>query len=186
MHTHWKVAKTQEKLLYKQNVNLQNAKLCPQIHNHFPHGLTYTHTQNIYSHPGDGWVNRHIDHLLIYRSSKHCKQRHGFFCFHKIHTQFIHLLEASQCDSLDVEQISLTYSIKTDRAVIQAYIKPREKLLLECGRYRQGFRFIYTAANSWLTTIWMLVRGKCKSWLREENRVNTVSLFISWRSLLLI
>lgn len=96
---------------------------------------TLSHTQNIYSHPGDGRVNTHIDHLLIYRSSKHCKQQHGFFCFHKIHTQFIHLLEANQCVSVDVEHISLTYSIKTDRVVIQAYIKAGKKLRLNCERY---------------------------------------------------
>lgn len=84
----------------------------------------HTHTDSIYSHPEAGSVNTHIDHLLIYRSSKYCKQWHGFFCFHKIHTQFIHLLEANQCGSLGVEHISLTYSIKkTDRAVIQAYFK---------------------------------------------------------------
>lgn len=46
-----------------------------------------------------------------------------------MHTQFIHLLEANQCDSVDLEQNSLTHSIKADRVVIQAYIKPAEKLL---------------------------------------------------------
>lgn len=102
----------------------------------------------------------HIDHLQIYRSSTHCKQRHGFFCFHKIHTQFIHLLKANQCASVDIEHISLTCSVKkTDRVVIQAYNKPGEKLLLNCEIYCQGFRFICTAGNSWLTLFWGLFRS---------------------------
>lgn len=75
-------------------------------------------------HTGNGSINIHIDHLLIYRGKQHCKQQHGFFCFHKIHAQFIHLLGVNQCDSMALEHISLTYSIKTDRVVIQAYFKP--------------------------------------------------------------
>lgn len=101
-HTHTlRICQKQEKLLYKQNVSMQTTMSANAL-------STRTHTQNIYLYPGDGWVSTHIDHLLIYRSSKHCKQWHRFFCFHKIHTQFIHLLEANQCDSVDVECISLT------------------------------------------------------------------------------
>lgn len=46
------------------------------------------------------------------QKQQRCKQRHGFFCFHKIHAQFIHPLETNQCDSLDAEHICLRYSIK--------------------------------------------------------------------------
>lgn len=76
-----------------------------------------------------------IDHLQIYRNSKHCKQQHGFFSFHKIHIQFIHLLGANQCGSMVVEHFYSSYSIKTDGVVNQAYMKAREKLLLDCKRH---------------------------------------------------
>lgn len=91
-HTHWYAEKNpKEKKSYTILPNTQLFHVFMQTH---------THTD---THPRVGSVNTHIDHLLIYRSSMYCKQQHGFFCFHKIHTQFIHFLEANQCASLDVE-----------------------------------------------------------------------------------
>lgn len=160
---HRKAAKTQVATQTKfKHANRHIAHTqCPQMHNPCLHGFTYTHMHKIYTHTQA--TDASIPTLITFwftEAASIVNSGMDFFCFHKIHKQFIHLLNANQCHSVDVEQISLTCSVKTDKVVIQAYIKLGEKLLLNCEKKYQGVRFIYTAGNSWLTQFWVLIRSK--------------------------
>lgn len=140
VQTHWKVAKC---IHTNSHIVLHNIPKYTHTLGTLTH--THTHTQDTYSHPGNGRVNMHIDHLLIYRNSKHCKQRHGFFCFHK--TQFIHLFRGKSMQHPGCRTHCSHIQYKHGQGLLFKHTLKLEKSG-PCFVNDMGPRFIYTARNS--------------------------------------